>query len=257
MIPVSLIVSLLALGFGITSVIIMSIYRDNNSSVQLKQLIVAITATDAEVADVTSRIPATVGNTPSLITKNITFNQCITVGNGLCSNLTSTYLTTLNNLTNIYTIANLNASYTQVVNECTYKTNVLRIMILMVIPGTNLPILLLSGNTTILNTTVFYSKYKVKIGNELYITYLVIQPWTATIIAPILDPVLSMSLLECSGSSVSVDKTPFLKVQGTTFSDPNLLFGYEQFCDRIDFYGKGLLNAGSFSLNSPLMMLIN
>ena len=254
---VSLLVALLAIFFGMTSVIIMAIYRDHNSSKQLEQLIGAIIGIDKDVAYVTSQIPGTIGNTPSLITKNITFNQCITVGNGLCSNLTSTYLATLNNLTNIYTIGNLNATYIQVINECTYKTNVLQMMILMVSPGTNPPVLLSSGNSTIYNTTVFYSIYKVKIGNELYIYYLVLQPWTITVTVPILNPVLSMPLQQCVGSSVSVDKTPFLKVQGSMFSNVNLLFGYEQFCDRIDFYGNGLLSVGTFSLNSPLMLLIN
>jgi hypothetical protein len=268
---ISTYVSITGIYFSIAAIIIMGIYKNNNSFVQLQQLGHSVTQIQQQTNMITSNIASTNANLPILIQKNVTFNQCITNGNNLCSNLTTRYENDLSNINNVYTVSSLNNSYITKTTDCDNNINILKMMILMFNTGTaNLPVLIQTGNVNVNigtdNVLALYEVYNLKLAQmELDIFYLVISPWSLSITSNLVNPMVryqtfTPAISSCTNVGISLGRHKVVQVQSSLFS-PSFVsgYGYEMFCNGdIHFKTQGVLGIGNTAqLLQKLMILIN
>ena len=176
------------------------------------------------------------------------------------------------NLTNVYTVENLNISYIETITQCNQDTLLLRMMIAMFNPGNaNIPTLLQNGNVQVNvtgdTTTTQYNVYRLRMAqDQLDIYYMVILPWSLGITSgPSVDVLIQYtgftpSISSCTNGGISLGKHKVLGVQASLFSPGTLtVYGYEMFCNgNINFETQGTVNMGdTVQLTGNLMIIIN
>jgi hypothetical protein len=256
--------SLFTLAFAIAAIVVMSIMIEHNSSKQLQELRSATLQLNHEIDNVEGNIPATLNRASSIATQNANFHSCIDTGNARCSNLTISFLEKQSNIT-IYDVNYINNTYQGVKVLCDVRNLYLQTLISMIPGNVNPPQLIQNGtvNVTLASEYTFLSTYQLyKLTLPFTIYYVILPPWTLSILSPISSPLLTYTqfvppLSSCvSGVSLGGIR-PLFGVQSNRFSQGSVFGSCEIFCNGdLNFYsGNVTLNNGVFSLNQKLNII--
>ena len=235
----SLLVSFITLTISFVSLYYVVTLRDNNAQSRFLALEGSLRLLETHVTQTETQ--ATALNVPNLITKNQTYNSCLSNTSNTCSQLTNDIQYVQSNLTYIKTIENINTLYLITNLSCSIGVTALQTKIAMVSVNSNIIQVVQEGTFQIspMNTSSTYSVQKMNLNQfELYYT-IYRGGWTpgmnATTTMTFYDFVPPLS--DCANSVVSLGKRPLLEFQnfGGTFQS------VERFCDndRLVFYGNG------------------
>lgn len=236
----SLFASFVAVSLSFVSLYFVVTIRDNNAQTNYNVLEGSLRQLQADVTQTQTQTTAL--DVALLITKNQTYNACLSNTSNTCSQLTRDIQYAQGNLTSVKTVENINTLYLATNISCSLGVSILQAKIAGVSANSNIIQVVQEGTFQIspMNTNSTYSVQKMNLNQfELYYT-IYRGGWTAgmnaTTTMTFYDFVPPLS--GCANSTVSLGKKPLLEFQsfGGAFQS------VERFCDndRLVFYGNGV-----------------